>query len=137
MLSREGSSSRIGPRRKRDVALAVDELADVDEVVLDEDVLRPLHVGPLGEVLAGRAEDLDAVVLAIRDEDPPVGVDPGAVREVELAGTVPGLTPGLEELATVAEAVDATVAVAVRDVEVARRSHGEVGRTIERRARPG
>src|SRR5688572_145907 len=80
-------------------------------VGVDHQVGRAGDVGPGGEVLAGRVEDLHAVVLAVAHEDAPVGVDPDAVRQVELARPVAGLAPRLEQLAGGGEAVHARVAV--------------------------
>src|SRR5581483_9905470 len=62
------------------LALLPGHLADVDGAFsIHEQVARPGHVRPGGEQLAGRAEDLDAVVLAVADPDPAVGVRPDRV----------------------------------------------------------
>ena len=97
---------------------------------------RALRVGPLGEVLAVRAEDLDAVVLAVADEDAPVRGDGDAVRQVELAGAAARHAPRPSELAARREPVHATVAVAVGDVQVPRRRDREVRRAVERASGP-
>src|SRR5918911_1405911 len=48
-------------------------LADIHDVVgVDVKVARSSDVGPDGDQLAGRTEDLDPVVLAVTDEHPPV-----------------------------------------------------------------
>ena len=85
----------------------------------------PLHVasvaagvgGPLG-VLAYTLEDLDAVVLAVGDVDPAVGVAGDVVRQAELAFADTGRAPR-EEMCPVGRVlVDPRVAVAVGDVDV-------------------
>jgi hypothetical protein len=95
-------------------------------------VARPGVVGPDREQVAGRAEDLDAVVLAVADEDPAVGVRPDRVQKVELAGVGAGLAPGLQQGAVRREPVDPGVAVPIRDVELAILRHREAGRAVER-----
>src|SRR5688500_6911319 len=62
----------------------------------NEQIAGASDVGPDREKLAGRAEDLDAVVLAVADEDAAVGMGPDRVRQVELAVSGARLTPGLE-----------------------------------------
>ena len=80
----------------RRLALVPPQLGDVGAALrVEHQVGRPLRVGPLGEVLAVRAEDLDAVVLAVADEDAPVRGDGDAVRQVELAGTGARDAPGV------------------------------------------
>ena len=54
--------------------------------------------------------------------------------QMELAGADAGLAPGLDQRAVALEAVDAGVAVAVADVQLSVRSHGDVGRPVEWRA---
>src|SRR6202011_3448200 len=77
-----------------------DQLADIDPLVLvDEDVLRPLNVVPFSQVLALRAEDLNAIVFTVAHEHPPIGVHPGAVRDAKLSRPRAGLTPRLTQLA--------------------------------------
>src|SRR5262249_25707832 len=61
------------------------ELGDVrTPLSVEHEVRRTARVGPLGEVLAVRAEDLDAVVLAVAHEDATVGVHGDPVGEEEL-----------------------------------------------------
>src|SRR5260370_1644850 len=68
------------------------QLADVHALVfVDEDVLRPLHVVPLGLVRAVGTKDLDPIVFAIAYEDAAVGMHPQAVRHTELARARPWL----------------------------------------------
>src|SRR5262252_5593564 len=95
---------------------------------------RPLGVRPLAQVLAVRAEDLDAVVLAIAHEDAPVHRHRDAVGQEELAGPAPRRAPGALELARGRVLMHATVAVAIGDVEIALWSYRKVGRPVERRA---
>src|SRR5882724_7673402 len=90
-----------GPVALRSLALVPPQLRDIGSALrVEDEVGWPLGVGPLAEVLAVRAEDLDAVVLAVADEDAPVRGDGDAVRQVELAGAGARDTPGLLQLAT-------------------------------------
>ena len=52
-----------------------------------------VHVVPLRLVLAVAVEHLDAVVLAVGDIDPAVGVAADVMGDVELAGVGAGLAP--------------------------------------------
>ena len=62
-------------------------VGDVDHVVLvDEDAARPAELLPLVDELAVLIEDLDAVVVAIADEEPALRVDRERVRLIEFAG---------------------------------------------------
>ncbi len=106
-------------------------------VLVDEDVLRPLHVVPLGQVLAVGIEDLDAVVFTIAHEHTAICMDPGAVRDTELARSRARLAPGFTQLAVRIEAVDARVAVPVADDQIAVRRNRQVRWTIERPTRLG
>src|SRR5262245_18256865 len=84
-------------------------------LAVEDDVCRAPGVGPLREVLAVRAEDLDAIVLAIAHEDAAVGSHRDAVGQEELAGALPRHAPRPLQLAAWREEVNAAVAVAVRD----------------------
>src|SRR5262249_31387439 len=96
------------------------ELGDISAALaVEHDVGRALGVPPFGEVLAVGAEDLDPIVLPVADEDAPVGGGGDAVRQVELAGSDAGDTPGLFELTGRREPVHPAVAVPVGDVEIA------------------
>src|SRR5947209_9019534 len=53
-----------------------------------------VHVVPLRLVFAVAVEYLDAVVLAVGDIDPAVGVAADVVGDVELTGIGAGLAPG-------------------------------------------
>src|SRR5208282_4518399 len=96
------------------------ELGHIDEVVfIYINILRPLNIGPLGQVLALSAENLDPVVLAVGDEHATVPMGPKTVRCTELAWAGTGLAPGLQERPLRVETVDTGVAVAVRHIQVA------------------
>ena len=83
---------------------------------VSRDVHGPLDVVPELDELAVEREELNAVVLAVTDDDA-VAVDDQAVGQVEVVGLrLPRLAPGLDQLALAGEAVDAGVAVAVGDV---------------------
>ena len=116
----------------RGLALVPPQLRDVGAPLrIEHEVRRPLGVGPLREVLAVGAEDLDAIVLPVADEDAPVrgGRDP--VRQDELAGPLAGHAPRALQVPARGELVHAAVAVAVGDVEIALRAHREVRRAVE------
>src|SRR5438034_3802637 len=79
---------------------------------------------------------LDPAVLAVADVDAALLVHPQAVREMELAGLhLAGRAPRRQQAALGLEAMDAAVAVAVRDVQVARRRRHHLGRLVERPGR--
>ena len=111
--------------------------ADIEERVAagrHAHAVRPVQIVPLGLELAVAVEHLDPVVLAVGDIEPAVGVAADVVRDVELAGIGAGLAPRHQQLAVGRVFVDARVAVAVRDVEVALRRQGGVGAAVERLA---
>src|SRR3954452_5334686 len=61
-------------------------IGDVDGVVFgDEDPARPAELAPLVQECAVLIEDLDPVVLAVADEQPPARVDGDRMRLAELA----------------------------------------------------
>ena len=66
---------------------------------VEHEMRRALGVCPLAEILTVRAEDLDAVVLAIADEDAPVGRHGDTVRDEELAGAAARCAPRPLQLA--------------------------------------
>src|SRR5215510_8514657 len=69
-------------------------------LLVEDDVGGPLGVRPIAEVLAIGAEDLDAIVLPVADEDAPVGGHGNAVGEIELARSASGGTPGALQLSS-------------------------------------
>src|SRR2546428_4469400 len=91
---------------------------DRDAALVENQLRRSLHVGPLGQELSVRAENLDAVVLPIAYEYAAVGVHRHAVRDHELAGAVARFTPRAPQLAIRRELVHARVPVTIGDVEV-------------------
>src|SRR5205823_13856006 len=106
----------------------------------DVDLGWPPGAGPHVEVLAVRREDLDAVALAVGDVDL-AGVLPDATDRVKLVranlgvAELPGvadLAPRFQQLALRRVLVDAAVAVAVRDVDLAVWADADVGRVVER-----
>ena len=94
----------------------------------------PVQIIPLRLVLAVAVEHLDAVVLAVGDIDPAVGVGDDVVDDVELAGIGARLAPGLYQLAVGRVFVHAGIAVAVRHVDLALRRQRGVGAAVERLA---
>src|SRR5262249_23726301 len=91
-------------------------------LLVDQELKRPGHVVPLSLIAPVRREELEAAVLAVGDVDRAVLVHGQAMRDVKLARTAPRLAPRLEQAAVRRETMDARVAVAVRDVEITRRS---------------
>src|SRR6266571_4012012 len=84
-----------------------------------------MHVVPLGLILAVAVEHLDAMVLAVGDIHPAVGVAADVVGNVELARVGAGSSPRAKQGAVGRVLVDARVPVAVRDIEIAlRRQRG-------------
>src|SRR5262249_22992722 len=71
---------------------------------------------PLVDEFAVLVEDLDAVVVAIADEQASARVHCQRVRRVELAGCTAFLSPGLDELAILGEFHDAGIGVAAMSV---------------------
>src|SRR5262249_28272565 len=123
------------PVALRRLSLVPPQLGDVGApVAIEHDVRGSLRVGPLLEILAVGAEDLDAIVLAIAHEYAAVPVDGNAVREIEFARSMPGHAPRMPQLAARGKAVHATVAVAVGDVEITLGPDREIRRPVERAA---
>ena len=123
-------------------AVAVDrlhraELADIaDRVagIVHVEPARPVQIVPLRLVLAVAVEHLDAVVLAVGDIDPAVGVGADVVHDVELAGVGAGLAPRHQQFAVRRIFVHPGIAVAVGDVDLAFRRQRGVGAAVERLA---
>ena len=86
---------------------------------------------PLLEKVAVAIEDLNARVCTISDVDPSLIVDCDTVRRIELTRLVTLVTPVEKELSLGGELGQTTVAIPVRDVELAVRSHRDVGRLVE------
>src|SRR2546425_392070 len=117
----------------RRLALVPPQLGDVGAALrVEHEVRGALGVRPLREVLALGAEDLDAIVLAVADEDAAIRVDGDAMRQVELARPGARYAPGLLELAGRREAMHPTVAVPIGDIEVAPRTDGQIRGPVER-----
>ena len=96
-----------------------------------------MHIRPLFEEIAVAIEDLDAVVLAVADDDAPALIHPDVVQQGELAGAGALLAPRVQQLAVGAELVDAVAAVAVGDEHVAVGRDGEAGGHVEGHALEG
>src|SRR5262249_42542144 len=117
-------------------ASAATQLGDVDPAVpsIDEHLARPGQVGPLVLKLALRGEELQPAVLAIGDEDGAILVDGQAVRNLEMAGFAPRFPPRLPQATIGREAMNAGIAVAVADVQIAGRAERQVRRVVKWRA---
>src|SRR2546428_1243338 len=63
-------------------------VGDVDEAVAQVDAARAAELFPLGDEAAVLLEDLDAVVGAVGNEEPPLGVHGDIVRGLELGGAL-------------------------------------------------
>src|SRR5215469_6676716 len=121
-------------------AVAVDrhrrpEFADVaDRVpeIIHVEAARPVQVVPLRLVFSVAVEHLDAVVLAIGDINPAVGVGAYVVHDIELAGAGAGLAPRHQQFAVGREFVNARIAVTVGDVDLAFRGERRVRAAVKR-----
>src|SRR5262245_33181145 len=72
-------------------------VGDIDRVVaVDEDAARTAELLPLGDEFAFLVEDLDAVVVAVADEEAALRVHRQRVRNVEFARAGALLAPGLD-----------------------------------------
>src|SRR5262249_10254698 len=105
-------------------------------LAVEHDVRRAARVRPLREVLAVGAELLGAMVPPRTAEPRPAGAPRAAVGKEDPAGALPGPAPGPLQLTAGREEVDAAVAVAVRDVEIAPRANREIRRSVEGPAGP-
>ena len=132
-------------------AAAADQLAvgaqktDARDLVGDEHQVAIVHpdlhgmieVAPFGEEGTGAVEHLHAVVLTVADQHLAEAVDPDGVRRGEGAGARAGPAPGGDQRAVGREAMDAGIAVAVGDVDLAVGRLGRCGRMVERRVERG
>ena len=88
--------------------------------------------GPLADELAVGGEDLDAVALAVADDYEVVVEDSKVMGKIEFAVVGAGFTPRHNVDTFGVEAVNAGVAVAIRDEDVAGcRVDGGIGGTVE------
>src|SRR5580692_5665581 len=109
-----------------DFANVADRLVTVWHV----ETARAVQVFPLRLVFAVAVEHLDAMVLAVGDIDPAVGVGDDVVDDVELAGIGAGFTPTFNQLAVGRVLMHASIAVAVGDVDLALRRQRGVGAAV-------
>src|SRR2546428_3248153 len=82
-------------------------VGDVDEAVAQVDAARAAELFPLGDEAAVLLEDLDAVVAAVGNEEPPLGVHGDIVRGLELGGPWAESSGGADEFAVLGEVRDA------------------------------
>src|SRR5690242_10523208 len=93
-------------------ALARLGIGDVDHIVLiNVDSARAAELFPLGDEMAVLVKDLDAVVLAVANEQAALGVEGQGVWAIKFADGRSFFAPGLEELAVGIEFHDAGVGV--------------------------
>ena len=94
---------------------------------------RPMHdVAPGGLEPAVAVEHLHAVVLAVGDVDPAIGIAMDVVRQVEFALADAAFAPGGQVFPVGRVLVDLRVAVAVGHVDLALRRQRGVGAAAER-----
>src|SRR5262245_9103653 len=75
-------------------------VCDLEYVVaVDVDAARPAELLPLGDVAAVLVENLDAVVVAVADKQPPLRIHRQRMGDIELARACALFAPGLDELA--------------------------------------
>src|SRR5258705_1374586 len=102
----------------RDVALVPRELGHVGAAHrIESEVRRPLRVRPFAQVLAVRAEDLDAIALTVTHKDAAFGIHRDAMRKIELARASTGLSPRSLQLSGGRKSMHAGVAVAVGNID--------------------
>ncbi len=90
-----------------------------------------MQIIPLRLVFAVAIEHLDAVVFTIGDIDKTVGVGCDVVDDIELAGIAARLAPGFYQPAVGRIFVHASVAITVRDINLALRRQRGVGAAVE------
>ena len=96
-----------------------------------------MYVFKHGDVVAVAIEELDAVGLAVADQDAALRVDADVMHQRELSRLEAGGPPGDFQLAFGGEAVDLAVAVAVGGEDGAVLGGGHAGRHVERRVQGG
>src|SRR3989442_14235061 len=82
-------------------------VGDVDEAVAQVDAARAAELFPLGDEATVLLVDLDAVVAAVGNEEPPLGVHGDIVRGLELGGPWAEFAEGADEFAVLREVRDA------------------------------
>ena len=103
---------------------------------IGDDILGAQESVPHRQTLPFGREALHAAVLAIRDDHAPVAEDADAMRRQEGAGRRSDRAPACDQAAAGVEAVDAAIAVAVRDVEAAIGREGDIAGVVEGMAGP-
>ena len=74
-------------------------------------------VCPLVEILAGFIEDLDAIVVAVRDVDPTLRVECHVMNQIELAMSRALRAPLPQVLSVLVELYDARVVITIGHIE--------------------
>src|SRR5580704_7574776 len=123
-------------------AVAVDrlhrpELADIADRmtgIIHVEPAGPVQIVPLRLVFAVAVKHLDAVVFAVGDIDPAIGVGADIVHDIELAGVGAGAAPRHQQFAVGRIFVHLGIAVAVGDIDLAFWREGGVGAAVERLA---
>jgi hypothetical protein len=108
------------------------DIADRAAARRKEQSARPVEIVELRLVTAVAIKDLDAVVLAVGDVDPAVGVAADVVRKVELAGVDARFAPGEERARVRRVFVDPRIPVSVRDIEIVLGRNGGVRAAVKR-----
>src|SRR5262249_51766715 len=92
-------------------------VGDIDRVIaIDEYRARPAELETLVEEHSILIEDLDAVVVAVADEQPTLRIHGDRMRNIELAACRPFLSPGLDECAVLRELHDPGIRIAAMAV---------------------
>src|SRR5262245_46365676 len=122
-------------KRRRPVGLL---FADVKHAILvPGDIVWSAHASPHADELSVSRENLHASVGAVAHVDLPIRCDQDAVRQVELAGCgLAWLAPGVDELAVARKAVHPGVAVAIGNVQIARRARHKLSGVVKGTSRP-
>ena len=73
---------------------------------------------------------MDPVVLPVRHKEAVVGRNPDTMRQSELSGTRPRLTPRLDKPSVGCETVHTGIAVPITDVNLSVGRNGYIGRPV-------
>ena len=96
---------------------------------------RALRIRPLFKELTIRAENLNAVDLAVAYPDAAIGGTRNAMRQTELAWSVAWPPPGTNQLPRRRENMNTRIAVAIGDVNLPLGADGDIRRPVERWSR--
>src|SRR5258708_34936816 len=94
--------------------LAGESVHHMNVSIVDLERTRQPGVPQFLQVVPVLIKDLDSLIFAIGDPEPPVGVDRDPVGDIELAGTFAFSAPGLQEFPVLVELQDARISIGAR-----------------------